>query len=81
MTYELSGKNLLLNIDRTEIIDISVNDIISLKGFPGARYVWTEQDSDFVENNPDDDIFLQIECVGKDFKANGIVLKDAVSNK
>lgn len=79
MTYELSGKNLLFNIDRTEIIDISVNDIISLKGFPGVQYVWTDQDSDFVQNNPDDDIFLQIESAGKDFKAKGIVLKEALN--
>lgn len=82
MTYELDGSNMLLTINRTEIIDISVDDIIAIKGLPGARYVWTEQDSDFVENNPDDDIFLRIERVdGEDFKATGIVLKEAPTER
>lgn len=85
MTYELDSSHMLLTIDRTEIIDISVNDVLAAKAFPGAHYQWTEQDSDFVENNPDDDIYLQIEKLGeKGFKATGILLKEnrkAVSNK
>jgi hypothetical protein len=76
MTYQLNGNNMLFAINRTEIIDISVKDIIVVAGFPGARYEWTEHDSEFVENNPDDDIFLQIERVAENnFKATGIVLK------
>lgn len=67
---------MLFAINRTEILDISVNDIIAVEGFAGVRHVWTEQDSDFVENNPDDDIFLQIEKVAENnFIATGIVLK------
>lgn len=67
---------MLFAINRTEILDISVNDIIAVEGFPGASHVWTEHDSEFVENNPDDDIFLQIERVTENnFKAKGIVLK------
>ena len=77
MTYELDGSNMLLTLDRTAIIDISVNDTISIKGFPGADYVWTEQDSDFMENNPDDEIFLQVETDGKNFKATRIVLRES----
>lgn len=76
MTYELDGSNLLFPISRAEILDISTSDVISLKGFPGLRYVWTEHDSEFVENNPDDDIFLQIERVDDArFQGTGIVLK------
>ena len=77
MTYELNSSHMLLTIDRIEIIDISVNDVLAAKAFPGAQYEWTEQDSDFVENNPDDDIFLEIEKLGeKGFKATGIILKE-----
>ena len=76
MTYELNGSNLLFAIDRTKIVDISVNDVISIEGFPGASYVWTGHDSEFVENNPDDDIFLQMQRVSENkYKATGILLK------
>jgi hypothetical protein len=76
MTYSLNGNSLLFAIDRTEIIDISAGDTISVDGFPGVKHVWTEQDGDFVENNPDDEIFLQVQRLGeKDFKAGGILLK------
>lgn len=75
MTYRLNGNSFLFAIKRTEILDISVNDIITLEGFPGVNYVWTEHDSEFVENNPDDDIFLQVERDGNKFRGAGIVLK------
>ena len=76
MTYELTGKSLLFPIDRTDILDISIDDVISIKGFPGLQYVWTEHDGEFVENNPDDEIFLQIEHTdGNKLKGVGIVLK------
>ena len=77
MTYKLNGNNLLFAINRTEILDISVNDVITVDGFPGVNYVWTEQDSDFMENNPDDEIFLQMERSGSKYKASGIILKEA----
>jgi len=67
---------MLCGIRRSEILDISVNDIIEVSGFADVRYRWTAHDSEFVENNPDDDIFLEIECLDdKKFKARGIVLK------
>lgn len=76
MTYRLNGRNILFAINRTEILDISVNDVIAVEGFPGVGYVWTQHDSEFVESNPDDDIFLQVERLeGNKFKGTGIVLK------
>lgn len=76
MTYKLNGKSILFEINRAEIIDISVGDVIAIEGFPGVEYVWTEQDGEFVENNPDDDIFLKIERIdAKNFKGTGILLK------
>lgn len=76
MTYRLSGSSFLFAINRTEILDISVNDMIAVEGFPGVNYAWTEHDREFVENNPDDDIFLQVERVdGNKFRGKGIVLR------
>ena len=76
MTYRLNGNSFLFAINRSEILDISVNDVIAVEGFPGVRYVWTTHDREFVENNPDDDIFLQVERTeGNKFNGRGIVLK------
>ena len=76
MTYQLNGNNLLFAINRTQIVDISSDDVIAVEGFPGVNYVWTNHDSEFVENNPDDDIFLQVERVGDNkYRASGILLK------
>jgi len=78
MTYELDGNNLLFALDRTQFVDISAGDIITVTGFPGVSYEWTSQDLEFLENNPDDDIFLQVERrENGEFKAKGIVLKEA----
>ena len=76
MTYRLKANSFLFAINRSEILDISVNDIIAVEGLSDVKYVWTEHDGEFVENNPDDDIFLQVELIdGNRFKAKGIVLK------
>lgn len=77
MTYKLNGNNMLFAINRTQILDIAVNDIITVQDYPDVRYVWTGHDSEFVENNPDDDIFLQIErLAGDQYQATGILLKE-----
>lgn len=61
MTYTLDGNKLLFAIDRTRIVDIAVDDILTLDGFDGVQYVWTDHDADFFENNPDAEVFLQLE--------------------
>jgi hypothetical protein len=78
MNYQIDGKNLLFAIDRAAIIDISVNDTLEVKDLPGATYTWTDQDREFMENNPDDEIFLQIERRGNQYIAKGILLKAQV---
>ncbi|HEY9489278.1 MAG TPA: hypothetical protein VIQ51_13130 [Chryseosolibacter sp.] len=76
MTYQLNGNNLLFALNRTEIIDISTDDVISVDGFPDISYVWTNHDAEFMENNPDDEIYLQVERTGDNqYKATGILLK------
>ena len=78
MTYKLNGNNLLFAINRTEIVDISTGDAITVEGFPGVQYVWTNHDSEFLENNPDDDIYLQVERTGANkYNATGILLKES----
>ena len=75
MIYKIEGKTMLFAIDRTQIIDISVGDTLQINGLQGASHVWTEHDSEFMENNPDDDIFLQIERTAENkYKSVGIVL-------
>jgi hypothetical protein len=77
MTYQLTGNNLLFAIDRTQIVDISPDDVIQVDGFPGVAYVWTNHDAEFMENNPDDDIYLQVERVGNNrYNATGILLRE-----
>lgn len=76
MTYQIEGNTLLFAIDRRQIVDIAVNDTIQVKGFPGASHVWTGHDMEFVENNPDDEIFLEVKRVGDNqYKAAGILLQ------
>ncbi len=75
MTYQIEGNRMLFAITRSQIIDISVDDTLQVKDIPGASHVWTEHDSQFIENNPDDDIFLQIEKVAvNEYKASVISL-------
>lgn len=76
MTYQIEGNTMLFAIDRTQIMDIAVNDTLQVKGFPGASHQWTDHDREFVENNPDDEIFLQVERIGENkYKATGILLQ------
>ena len=78
MTYELNDSNLLFDLDRTAIIDITPGDVITIKGYPGVEYVWTNHDMEFLENNPDDDIYLKVErTAGNHFQATGILLKES----
>jgi hypothetical protein len=61
MIYQIEGDKVFYAINRSQIIDISVDDTLQVKDVPGASHKWTEHDSQFMESNPDDDIFLQIE--------------------
>jgi len=61
MVYEIKSNTTLFEIDRAEIVDISVGDMLQTKAFPQCQYTWTQQDSQFVESNPDAKVYLQIE--------------------
>lgn len=76
MTYTVDSSKLMFALNRTEILDISVNDTITVDGFEGLSYKWTDHDSDFLENNPDAEIYLQAERSSENhYKATGIMLK------
>lgn len=75
MQYTLDGSKIILEINRTDIVDISTGDVININGFEGVSYRWTEHDSDFMENNPDADIFLELERRDGQYRATGILLK------
>lgn len=78
MTYQLDGNSILFALNRRDILDITPGDTISLKGLPGTKYTWTAHDAEFMENNPDDDIYLELERVGDNqYKARGIHLEVA----
>lgn len=76
MTYTVDGSTLIFALNRAAILDISPNDTITVEGFEGLSYEWTDHDSDFLENNPDAEIYLQAErSHGNRYKATGIILK------
>ena len=75
MTYTLDGSKLIFALNRADIVDISAGDVIKIDGFEGADYKWTDHDSDFLENNPDADIFLELQRKAGTYQASGILLK------
>ncbi len=60
MVYEIGSSTMLFEIDRTAIVDISVGDTVHAKGFHEAQYTWKQQDSQFMESNPDAKVFLKL---------------------
>ena len=65
MLYQIKSETLLIKIDRAMILDISTGDEISVEGLGGGKYRWKDQDSQFIESNPDAEIFLRIERSGE----------------
>ena len=80
MTYTLDGTQLIFALDRAQILDISANDTIEIEGFEGVSYTWTNHDSEFLENNPDADVYLEVERGSENrYMAKGILLKEGLS--
>ena len=75
MVYEIESNTLLFEIDRTEIVDISVGDTVQAKDFPKGKYTWAKQDSQFLESNPDARLFLKIQkAADNTYKGIGIMI-------
>jgi len=74
MTYSLEESTLLFEIDRRKITDIMPGDVLEATGFPAGQYTWTEQDSQFVENNPGANVFLKLQKAERDYESTGILI-------
>jgi hypothetical protein len=72
MVYELESNTVLFEIDRTAIVDISTGDELKVSCLADATYTWTEQDSQFMESNPDARLFIKFQKGGKDNRFEGI---------
>ena len=75
MIYEIQNDTMMFEIDRREIVDISVGDFLQPKGFPKGLYTWTDQDSQFIETNPDARLFLKVQKLSdNNYKGIGIMM-------
>lgn len=74
MVYQVEDDTVLFELDRRQIADISPGDVLKTTSFPG-EYVWTEHDSQFVENNPEAHLFLKIQRSSESgFQGLGVVV-------
>jgi hypothetical protein len=69
MKYRIDSDIILVEVDRSAIVDISPGDQLESENLKSS-YTWSEQDMQFLESNPDARIFLKFEknadsCTGK----------------
>lgn len=78
MTYEIDHSEVLVQVDRSRIIDINVGDTIQVNGLSGPGYSWTTQDQQLLESNPDADVLLRMERnpSGPAYQALGLVIHE-----
>jgi hypothetical protein len=73
MKYRIEPESVLMELDRSAIVDISPGDQLESSSL-NASYAWTEQDMQFLESNPDARLFVRFEKDGSSFKALGLVV-------
>ena len=73
MKYRIEPESILMELDRSAIVDISPGDQLESESL-GASYTWTDQDMQFLESNPDARLFVRFEQAGKSFEAMGLVV-------
>ena len=73
MKYNIESEHVLIEVNRSLIVDISPGDELEA-GSLSAVYTWTEQDMQFLESNPDARIFLRFERAGESFHGKGLVV-------
>jgi hypothetical protein len=75
MKYQVQDNTILFEIDRREIADITAGDILEASSFPGGSYTWTAQDSQFMESNPEANMYLRLEGTsGGGYVGKGILI-------
>jgi len=81
MKYQINDDVILFEIDRREIADISPGDVLETRNFLGGSYTWTEQDSQFMESNPEANVYLRLErSSGERYTSQGILILPAEVN-
>lgn len=73
MKYIINSDIVLVELNRSEIMDISPGDELESKSL-GATYTWTDQDMQFMESNPDARIFLKFEKSDSICEGKGVVV-------
>jgi hypothetical protein len=73
MHYQIDTNEILVELDRSSIVDISIGDEIKTSVVDGT-YKWKEQDAQFVESNPDARIFLRFAKSEDLFTGKGLVV-------
>jgi hypothetical protein len=77
MTYELDSRELLVQVDRSRIIDINIGDTLEVNGM-STPYLWSSQDQQLLESNPDAEILLRMEKneSADTYQATGLVIRE-----
>jgi hypothetical protein len=73
MKYRIESDFILIELNRSLIVDISPGDTLEASTHEGT-YTWTEQDMQFLESNPDARIFLKFEKKGNAFTGKGLMV-------
>jgi hypothetical protein len=73
MKYTIESAYILIELDRTSIVDISPGDQLESPNL-NAKYMWSEQDMQFLESNPDARLFVKFEKSGSSFEGKGLVI-------
>jgi hypothetical protein len=74
MNYQIDSDFILIELDRTAIVDISIGDQLDAASL-NAFHIWTDQDMQFVESNPDARIFIRFEKASDNsFKGKGLIV-------
>lgn len=72
MTYKLDTTTVLIALDRTKLVAISPGDEIQLQYGEDVQYTWREQDQQFMENNPDAELFLEMKATASGMQTHGV---------
>ncbi len=73
MKYSVKSDVLLVELDRSEIMDIMPGDELEVSHLE-TTYTWTEQDRQFLESNPDARIFVKFDKASGTCEGRGVVV-------
>lgn len=74
MLYKIDAGRMLIQLNRTTILDITPDDTLIIEGLTTQPYTWTHHDAQQVESNPDHDIYLILEQKQEQLFPTGIYI-------